>query len=125
MIPKRQSVQVFLTRYWKVIGWCLIIFLISSIPTLPRVGFIWWDFLLKKTGHVVEYAVLYALVAKTMAGNPAPNWRIPFLFSLAFALSDEYHQSFVAGRTAKLADVGFDSLGMLLAYFKLRSQKPL
>jgi VanZ family protein len=42
------------------------------------------------------------------------------LFGLAFALSDEYHQSFVLGRTAKLMDVGFDSIGMFLAYLRLK-----
>lgn len=107
-----------LKRYWKVIVWCLMIFLISSMPTLPKVGFIWWDFILKKTGHVFEYAVLYTLTFRAVAQKG--NWKTSMLFGLAFALSDEYHQSFVLGRTAKLMDVGFDSIGMFLAYLRLK-----
>lgn len=113
-------VSVLFKRYWKVIVWCALIFTVSSIPTLPKVGFIWWDFILKKAGHVIEYAVLYVLTVKAM--NGASNWRTPLLFGLTFALSDEYHQSFVFGRTSKLTDVGFDTLGMLLAYWKLKTQ---
>lgn len=107
-----------LKKYWKVIAWCILIFTLSSIPTLPRVGFIWWDFLLKKTGHVFEYAVLFYLTVVSL--KTKKKWRTAFLFCLAFALSDEYHQSFVAGRTAKLTDVGFDTLGTLLAYWRLK-----
>jgi VanZ family protein len=108
----------FLKQYWKVIGWSVLIFTISSLPTLPRVGFIWWDFILKKSGHALEYAVLYTLVYKTM--SPNSNWRTPLLFGLAFALSDEYHQSFVPGRSARFTDVGFDTFGMLIAYWRLK-----
>lgn len=106
-------------QYISVIAWCSLIFLFSSIPTLPKVGFVWWDFLFKKSAHVFVYAVLFLLTYKAQ-GKPG-NFRTPFLFCLAFALSDEYHQSFVQGRTARLMDIGFDSLGMYLAYLFIRS----
>jgi len=49
--------------YWgPVVFWCLVIFTLSSIPTLPTVEIIWWDFVLKKSAHITEYAVLYFLV---------------------------------------------------------------
>jgi VanZ family protein len=35
--------------------------------------------------------------------------------AVLFALSDEFHQSFVRGRHSALRDVGIDSLGALLA----------
>jgi hypothetical protein len=108
-----------LKRYWKVITWCVLIFTVSSIPTLPKVGFIWWDFLLKKGAHIFEYAILFTLTYKAL--NQKGNWKTPFLFGLTFALSDEYHQSFVLGRSARFLDIGFDSLGLLIAYWKLRN----
>lgn len=116
--------QKTLNRYRKVILWCGVMFAFSSLPTLPEVGFIWWDFVLKKSAHVFEYAVLFTLYYRAMARK---NLVTAFLFTLAFALSDEYHQSFVMGRTAKLADIGFDSLGMLIAWFGLHrcAAKPL
>ena len=111
--------QTKLETYWKVIGWCALIFIVSSIPTLPKVGFIWWDFILKKAAHMFEYAVLFTLSYKAI--NRKGNFKTPFLFGLAFALSDEYHQSFVTGRSARFFDIGFDTLGMLIAYWKLRN----
>jgi VanZ family protein len=113
------KISEFLTRYYKVIAWCSLIFIISSIPSIPKVGFIWWDFVLKKTAHMLEYAVLFTLSYRAI--NKKGSWKTPFLFGLAFALSDEYHQSFVVGRSARFFDVGFDCLGMLIAYLKLRN----
>lgn len=107
----------FLKRYRKVVGWCIFIFTISSIPSLPKVGFIWWDFVLKKSAHMLEYAVLFTLTLRAMAKRSPQT---AFLFSLAFALSDEYHQSFIPGRTALFSDVLFDSFGMLVAYWRYR-----
>jgi len=108
-----------LNRYWKVIAWCIVIFFLSSLPTLPQVGFIWWDFVLKKSAHVLEYAILFILTYKAV-GQPG-NWRTAVLFALAFSLSDEYHQSFVMGRTARITDIGFDTFGMYLGYLRLRT----
>ncbi len=105
----------FILQYWKVGVWCGIIFTISSIPTLPKAGFIWWDFVMKKSAHVIEYAVLYILVHQSL--KQPKSVRTIFLFAIAFALSEEFHQSFVIGRTAKLLDVGFDALGLIIAFF--------
>ncbi len=109
-----------LAQYWKVILWCAVIFSISSIPTLPKVGFIWWDFLLKKTAHIIEYAILFGITSRSL-DQPKP-WRTAFLFGIAFALSDEYHQSFVTGRSTRLMDVGFDALGLALAYLIMKKR---
>ena len=42
------------------------------------------------------------------------------LFCVAFACSDEYHQSLVAGRAAQLRDVGIDSVGILFGIILVR-----
>ncbi len=112
--------------YWgPVFAWCLLIFILSSIPTLPKVGFIWWDFVLKKTAHMIEYAVLYFLVWRVLARQGTTNkkiWILPFIFGTFYALSDEYHQAFVAGRTSTIRDVGFDILGMMISYWWLKKK---
>ncbi len=113
----------FLKQYWKLVFWCIVIFTFSSFPTLPQVGFIWWDFILKKSAHILEYAILFFLTYRAV-GQPG-NWRTAFLFGFAFALSDEYHQSFVFGRTTKLTDVGFDTFGMYLGYLRLKASNKL
>lgn len=106
-----------------VILWCGLIFSFSSIPTITTSEILWWDFVLKKTAHVLEYAVLYFLVIRALNKDKRlkiKKWWIAFIFCFLYALSDEYHQSFVLGRHAKLMDVGFDSLGMFLSYKNLQ-----
>ncbi len=128
--------------FWlPVFLWCGLIFTMSSIPTLPKVGFIWWDFIMKKSAHLIEYAILYFLLwrAITKAKLKVKNrrlrvetqgvdlkdikiWIIPLIFGLLYAMSDEFHQSFVLGRTSKVRDVGFDFLGMLIMLYWLKKK---
>lgn len=39
------------------------------------------------------------------------------IFSLTYALTDEYHQTFVDGRSGTLNDVFIDSLGIFLSFY--------
>jgi VanZ family protein len=61
-----------------------------------------------KMGHVVMYACLGLtyLHALRPSGSRAPTLAV--LLALVFALSDEFHQSFVPGRSAGLMDVVLD-----------------
>ena len=112
--------KIFL--FWgPVVLWCGLIFTMSSIPTLPKVGFIWWDFVMKKSAHIIEYGILYFLLWRALKSN-TKNYLIPLFFGLLYAISDEYHQSFVMGRTAMVRDVGFDFLGMLLMLYWLKKK---
>lgn len=111
-----------ISRWLPVLLWATVIFTLSSIPTLPKVEIIWWDFLLKKTAHVIEYAILFSLLIRALQAKTSPKLTIvAFIIAVVYALSDEFHQSFVPGRTARLTDVGFDTFGMLLANYKLKS----
>ncbi|MEA2056934.1 MAG: VanZ family protein, partial [Patescibacteria group bacterium] len=62
-------------------------------------------------------AVLYFLLyqAFKQLGTKTKNiWKKAFIISLIYALTDEFHQSLVPGRSATLRDVGFDFLGISL-----------
>lgn len=108
-------------KLWSpVFAWAALIFTLSSISTLPTAQKIWWDFILKKSAHVFEYAVLYFLILRALQKRTPKTYLIAFIFSLLYALSDEYHQSFTPGRYPKLIDVGFDTLGMGLSYLKIK-----
>jgi VanZ family protein len=64
---------------------------------------------------VLVYAVLFVLVERALRGERwARRGSIPaaWLATLAYACSDEWHQTFVAGRSGQ---VGFDMLGATLA----------
>jgi len=79
-------------------------------------------FALRKIGHFTEYAILAALlwralrVALISPGNVVVAV-LAFLCAAAFATSDEFHQSFVATRTASAHDVAIDCIGALFAVF--------
>jgi VanZ family protein len=74
-------------------------------------------FALRKLGHLTEYAVLAALLWRAL--RRAENLRAKmstlvvgvWVACTIFAASDEFHQSFVASRTASLNDVFIDGLG--------------
>jgi VanZ family protein len=95
-----------------------IIFIFSAQPSLPSLPDATADTIIKKAGHCTEYAVLAALSARACsAGRPLRRgdlWRA-LLLTLFYAASDEFHQSFVPGRTARLFDCGVDALGASLA----------
>ena len=106
--------------YWlPVLLWMGLIFVTSSQPELPFVLNKTVDFITKKAGHVTEYGVLAFLLWRAISGErgwPAlSSFGGAFIFSLLYGVSDEFHQTFVPGRTGRLTDVGFDALGVLLA----------
>jgi VanZ family protein len=75
---------------------------------------------IRKVGHVTEYFISGVLVFRAFkAGSSEPRmmrWAMfSAVFIFLFAASDEYHQSFVASRTASLLDVGIDTGGGILA----------
>ena len=77
----------------------------------------------RKTAHVTEYAVLALLLwrARRRAywGDPRP-WRpkdayFAVMLSVLFAMTDEWHQTFVPGREGRVADVLIDGMGATAA----------
>jgi VanZ family protein len=93
------------------------IFALSSLPArhIPYLGR--YDFLVKKGGHALGYALLglayyYALPKRVSIGF---RWLLAMLMVILFALSDEFHQSFVEGRTSSIRDVLIDGCGAAVA----------
>lgn len=95
-------------------AWAALIFAFSSMPDLH--SGLAYDFPLRKLAHAVEYAVLAGLLRRAAAGQwPArgPGWAAGFAFaaSALYAVSDEWHQSFVPGRRGALSDCLIDAGG--------------
>jgi VanZ family protein len=110
-------------RYWlPVVAWMGLIFLVSSRPKADMFhhpdGNL--DWILKKLAHLAEYAILTLLVWRAVSGGTGERtkrwvpWVIPAI-CIAYAASDEYHQSFVPGRRSSAGDVLIDTFGILLA----------
>ena len=87
-------------------------------------------FLIRKAAHFTEYAILAWLAARAFSTSSGQTLhRRWLLISLAlivlYALSDEYHQSFVASRTASIYDSLIDMSGGLTAllFYALRRRR--
>ena len=71
----------------------------------------------RKMAHITEYFALAVTVAFPLYVYKIRGIYLFFtgsIFCVIFALLDEYHQSFVAGRGPSLRDVGIDSIGIVI-----------
>jgi VanZ family protein len=77
-------------------------------------------FALRKIGHLTEYAILAALLWRALRSAKNLRAKMSTLFvgvwvaCVIFAASDEFHQSFLASRTASPHDVLIDVCGALI-----------
>jgi VanZ family protein len=76
--------------------------------------------LIRKCGHFTEYFILGLLLFRAFRSGSLElktlRWAIfSIILVIIYAASDEYHQSFVATRTASLVDVGIDITGGIFA----------
>jgi VanZ family protein len=89
-------------------------------PSISEERLAFAHFLIRKAAHFTEYAILAWLAARAFYTSSGQTLhRRWLLISLAlvvlYALSDEYHQSFVASRTASIYDSLIDMSGGLTA----------
>ena len=69
------------------------------------------------TGHLLAFATLAACLLLAFSRGRRPRARdavVAYGLTLLFALSDEWHQSFVPDRTGRLDDVVTDAIGALV-----------
>ena len=69
-----------------------------------------------KGGHLIGYVILSALLLRALSGGriAGVTWRaaiLAILSSTLYGVSDEFHQSFVPGRTPDIFDVMADATG--------------
>lgn len=77
------------------------------------------NFPLRKCAHATEYAVLAILIIFTLNSFWGKNYTIKkivmaIIICFIYSLTDEYHQSFVLGRTCQFSDCLIDTLGSLI-----------
>src|SRR5438067_11029547 len=125
-------------RYGPLIAWAILIFvgsgnILSAAHTSILLRAVRWLFpnvrdeslavfhlLVRKAGHLTEYAILATLAARAFRGASHDLLRrhwfwVSLLLAMVYALTDEWHQSFVPSRTASIYDSWIDSVGALIA----------
>ncbi|HLF27167.1 MAG TPA: VanZ family protein [Anaerolineae bacterium] len=113
---------------WAPIGvWLAFIYFLSAQPEFPDIGATrQGEDLIGLIVHLALYAILAGLLCRALASNRRLALdRVAFvlLCSALYALSDEWHQSFVPSRESSLADWLTDLIGAAvgcLAYLRLR-----
>ncbi|MEQ8764321.1 MAG: VanZ family protein [Planctomycetota bacterium] len=106
-------------RLWLTLtlAWMATIFWLSSgriTSPLPKSD---WSSFVSNAAHVPVYAILAGLWRQLFwaAGNRKPQaWWLAVILTTLYGVSDETHQSFVAGRTASPYDVLTDLGGAVL-----------
>ncbi len=102
--------RITIINYFAVFVWCSLIFLLSNSPKITTVDSQVIDFALKKIAHFIEYFILGILTYR--ATN---NILVSIGFCVLYAISDEFHQSFIPGREPRVRDVIIDSFGSITA----------
>jgi VanZ family protein len=124
--------------WWPAIAWAILISILSTgsfsaentgriiipalhwlFPSLPPATLQFVHFLVRKSAHFVEYFILSLLLLRGIrAGRHEAHvrWAVSaVLIVAAYAALDEFHQSFVPGRTAAVGDVVLDTCGGVAA----------
>ena len=92
----------------------LTIFLFSARPS-SDVIFTWFNHIVYKGGHVIGYALLAMSYWRALGFQGDKRW-LAWLLAMLYAVTDEYHQSFVPGRHPSAFDVlVFDNIGALFS----------
>ncbi|HYV23795.1 MAG TPA: VanZ family protein [Pyrinomonadaceae bacterium] len=140
---KSGTSQNRLWRYGPLIVWAALIFIGSSsilagsntspflvqpirwlFPTASESTLQLVHLLIRKAGHLTEYAILAWLAARAFrtSSNELLHRRwflVALILVVLYSLSDEFHQSFVPSRGASLLDCAIDSVGGLAALLLL------
>lgn len=150
MSNARQAMSDLVRRWGPALAWMAAIFVVSGIPgdEFPQYEGL-WDFVVKKSGHLLEYGLLAVLLWRAVrvqrdgtafsggreAGTDSTRgarvqvtgvfgvrvWAALAL-TVLYAVTDEFHQLFIPGRGSRAVDVGIDIVGACLGlalYFAL------
>ena len=109
------SAQRAVIGWVPAILWFAFIFALSAQPSLPSPSHI-----SDKEAHAFTYGVLAVLCLMGLTGW---RWRRiagatllgAFVITVLYGVSDEFHQTFVPGRSPDVADVMADAVGAALA----------
>ena len=103
-------------RFIPAIIWMGVIFYFSSRQTTGVGGDSYWTrFLILKSFHLIEYAILFLLILFALNSN-----LISIIVSYLYGVTDEIHQLFTPGRTSKFTDTLFDLSGIIIGFLALK-----
>lgn len=106
--------------WFPAIVWMGVIYFLSSFHKLQASPVNWQDFIVRKTAHFLEYAILCLFYFRGLKNTTKFSLKkilfLAFALTVLYALTDECHQTRVYGRTGRPFDIGVDTFG---AFFGL------
>lgn len=109
-------------KYEKYVSWflwLLVIFVLSSQSLSFLAPLNIWEWIMRKIFHMFEYAIVTYLTFRILSEEEKRHyyWNLfwAFAFTILYAISDEYHQTFTTGRVGVYTDVLIDSAGALIS----------
>ena len=102
----------------------VVIFALSAQPDLST-GLGLFDLIARKVVHAAEYALLCGLWWRALRTRASPGRAVigALAITIAYAASDEWHQTFVAGRNGSPLDVAIDTAGASTAALVLWARR--
>lgn len=120
LITNKMKNKLFkITKYWfPVFLWMGFIFWLSSFHKLSVSEVSWQDFITRKLAHITEYAVLSGLTYRALGGTTRlitqHRLLVSIIIGILYSLTDEYHQTWISGRTGRWFDIGIDGVGVVI-----------
>jgi VanZ like protein len=108
----RPDARDLVSRFAPPLALMSLIFVMSHIPDLDS-GLGLFDLIARKVIHMTEYGLLFFLWLRAL------GFRRPLLaaaITLAYTVTDEFHQTFVAGRHGNGFDLLIDAAGVAVAW---------
>jgi VanZ family protein len=103
-----------------VVVWAALIFALSATPNLRFVQSDVIDFVVRKAGHMAAFGMLAVLLWRAISfSRQRGAIAVSLALTILYAASDEFHQSFTAGRHPSPVDVAIDSAGAVIALLVL------
>jgi VanZ family protein len=121
-----KALQIVL-RWRAALLMMLIIFFISARTPSDLPNFEWADRIVKKGGHMIGYALLAISYWRAFHFQRQKSW-LAWCLAILYAITDEFHQSFIPGRFPSVWDVLiFDNLGAFIGIgllHRYKTQRP-
>ena len=114
----RPGARTALSRFAPPLALMAVIFALSAQPDLNS-GLGTIDLVGRKLVHMTEYGLLFVLWLRAL------GWRRPAVaaaLAVAYAITDELHQTHVHGRHGSPIDVLIDSTGIAIAWLIWRAR---
>jgi VanZ family protein len=107
-----EKILLKIERFLPLFLMCSFIYIQSSKPSVMVSYVGWFNFFVHKLAHVLVFSFLFLFSCRAFRDK-----KLALIFTILYAFSDEYHQSFVATRNAAFSDVLIDSIAASGIYY--------